>query len=166
MPIVRKTQEMKDMSVVSLSNGEIIAKVSDMLVDPTTRSIAALLSSKGGLLGRTTKTIPATEIQVWGEDVIIVSRPDVFVSKEELPNHQQCLSVANQLKGRDVVGQDGTRIGTLNDVLIDNEGHLVGYDLAKVDIEGPIAKSKRIGADATHALGPDVLVVDETKLTG
>ncbi len=166
MSLVRKTQELKELPVVSLSDGKIIAKVSDMLVDPTTRSISALLSSEGGLLGRTTKTIPATEIQVWGEDVIIVSRPDIFVSKEDLPCHEQCLSVANQLKGRDVVGQDGTRIGTLNDVLIDNEGHLVGYDLSKVDIEGPVAKSKRIGVDATHALGPDVLVVDENKLTG
>jgi hypothetical protein len=48
--------------------------------------------------------------------------------------------------------------------LIDNRGRLVGYDLSKVDISGPIAKSKRIGVEATHALGPDVLVVGENKL--
>jgi uncharacterized protein YrrD len=164
MPVVRKTQDMKDMPIVSLSNGQIIARISDMLIDPTTRTASALLSSEGGLLGRTTKVIPATEVQVWGEDVIIVTGPEVFVEREALPCHEQCLSVADQIKGREVVSQDGARIGTLNDVLINTEGQVIGYDLAKVEIQGPVAKSKRIGFEATHALGPDVLVVDAAKL--
>lgn len=62
------------------------------------------------------------------------------------------------------MSQDGTRIGELNDVVIDNNGVVVGYDLAKVSIEGPVAKSKRIGVEATHALGPDMLVIDQTRL--
>ncbi|MGC9346557.1 MAG: PRC-barrel domain-containing protein [Anaerolineae bacterium] len=164
MPVMRKAQAMKEMPIVSFSNGEIIAKVTDMLINPQSRSVSALLSTEGGLLSRTTKVIPATEIQVWGEDVVIVTGPDIFINKEELPCHEQCLSLVNQIKGREVVGQDGTRIGTLSDVLIDDEGRLVGYDLGKVDIEGPVAKSKRIGVEATYALGPDVLVVDESKL--
>jgi uncharacterized protein YrrD len=116
------------------------------------------------LLSRTTKVVPASAVQVWGEDIILVSGPDIFVNRDALPCHDQCLSVVNQINGREVVGQDGTRIGVLNDVLIDNRGHLVGYDLSRVDITGPVAKSKRIGMEATHALGPDVLVVDESKL--
>lgn len=164
MPVTRKTQDMKDMPVVSLTNGQIIAKISDMLINPTSRSVSALLSSEGGLLSRTTKVIPATEVRVWGEDVIIVSGPEIFVEREALACHETCLSVANQIKGREVVSQTGTRIGTLNDVLINTEGQVVGYDLSKVEVQGPVAKSKRIGVDATQALGPDVLVIDASKL--
>lgn len=164
MPVVRKTQDMKDMLIVSIDNGEIVGKISDVLIDPQKRAVSALLSTESGFLSRTTNVVPASEVQVWGEDVILVSGTDVFVNRDALPCQDQCLGVADQIKGREVVGQDGTRIGTLNDVLIDNRGHLVGYDLSKVDIPGPIAKSKRIGVEATYALGPDVLVVDENKL--
>jgi uncharacterized protein YrrD len=152
------------MLIISISNGEIVGQISDVLIDAQTRAVSALLSTEGGLLSRTTKVVPASEVHVWGEDVILVTGTDIFVNRDALPCHDQCLSVANQIKGREVVGQDGTRIGTLNDVLIDNRGCLVGYDLSKVDISGPIAKSKRIGVEATHALGPDVLVVGENKL--
>lgn len=164
MPIVRKTQEMRDMPIVSLTNGEIIAKVSDVLVDPMTRSVAALISSEGGLLNRSTKIIPAGQVQVWGEDIILVSGPDVFVNREALPCQAQCLSVADQIKGREVVSQNGQRIGVLDDILIDDSGRFVGYDLSRVAIKGPLADSKRIAVEATHALGADVLVVDEAQL--
>lgn len=164
MTIVRKTQDMKDMPIVSYPNGKIIAKVTDMMISPTTRSVSALLSTEGGLLSRTTKVIGATEVLVWGDDMIIVNGPDVFINKDQIPCHEECLSVAGQIKGRAVVGQNGTRIGVLNDILIDNEGRIVGYDLSKVEISGPVASTKRIGVEATHALGPDVLVIDTTKL--
>jgi hypothetical protein len=48
--------------------------------------------------------------------------------------------------------------------VIDSEGNIVGYDLGKVFIQGPIAQSKRISVEATYALGADVLVIDQGKL--
>jgi len=155
---------MKGKPVVSITNGEILAKVENILINPNTRAVAALSFSQGGLLSRGTRLIPAESVRVWGEDVILVSGPEVFVQKEDLTGYDEYLSVSDQLKGRDVFSQDGKRIGTLNDVLIDNQGQLVGYDLSKVYIEGPVADSKRIGVESTHALGPDVLVVDQALL--
>ena len=164
MASVTLTASLKGKPVVSLTNGEIIAKVETVLINPNTRAVAALSFTKGGLLSRATRLLPAEEIRVWGEDVILVSGPDIFVQEEDLTGYDEYLSVGDQLKGREVVSQDGKRIGILNDVLIDDEGHLVGYDLSKVLIEGPVADSKRISVEATHALGPDVLVVDQTLL--
>jgi uncharacterized protein YrrD len=119
MASVTLTASLKGKPVVSLTNGEIIAKVETILINPNTRAVAALSFTKGGLLSRATHLIPADEVRVWGEDVILVSGPDIFVQKE---------------------------------------------DLSKVFIEGPVADSKRISVEATHALGPDVLVVDQTLL--
>jgi len=155
---------MKGKPVVSITNGEIIAKIETILINPNTRAVAALSFTQGGLLNRETQLIPAEEVRVWGEDVILVSGPDVFVQKEGLTGYKDYLSVSDQLKDREVVSQEGKRIGILNDVLIDNEGQLVGYDLSKVFIEGPVADNKRISIEATHALGPDVLVIDQTLL--
>jgi uncharacterized protein YrrD len=164
MSAVTLTASLKNKPVVSITNGEIIAKIETILINPNTRAVAALRFTRGSLLSRETQWIPAEEIRVWGEDVILVSGPDVFVQKESLTGYEDYLSVSDQLKGREVVSQEGKRIGILNDVLIDNEGRLVGYDLSKVFIEGPVADNKRISIEATHALGPDVLVIDQTLL--
>lgn len=164
MAAVTLTASLKSMPVISITNGEILAKIENILINPNTRAVSALSFTKGGLLSRATQLIPAKEIRVWGEDVILVSGPDVFVPKENVSGYEDYLSVSDQLKGREVVSQDGKRIGILNDVLIDDQGQLVGYDLSKVFIEGAVAENKRISVEATHALGPDVLVVDQTLL--
>jgi hypothetical protein len=58
----------------------------------------------------------------------------------------------------------GEKVAELNDVVIDSIGHIVGYDLSSVFIEGPIADSKRIHVNATQAMGADALIIDTSKL--
>lgn len=65
-------------------------------------------------------------------------------------------------KGRDVISIDGTRIGDLDDVVVNTEGQLIAYDLydlAQVFIEDPMLASKRIPAEATRSFGQDVVIV-------
>ncbi len=150
-------------SIISISNGQIIAKVEDILIDPHALQVAALVTAKrgGGLLKREQEIdlILGDKVQVWGQDAVLVSDPDVIVKEGETPDSAKWLSVSEQLKGRDVISIDGQRIGKLNDVALDVKGTLVEYDLGQVFIEGPIAQSKRIAVETTHALGQDVLIV-------
>lgn len=163
------TQEILGKPIVSLTNGQIIAKVLDILVDPDALQLAAVVTSKGGgLLSREKgiDVISSDEVQVWGQDVVLVSRPDVLVKKGELPGSENWLSVVNRLKGQDVISTDGLRVGKLNDVVIDTAGQLVGYELAQAYVfsGGPSGGVKRIGAEATSSLGQDVLIVDATQV--
>ncbi len=166
MSIMHLSRTLQGRSIISVTNGQIVAKAEDILIDPTTRQVAAVITSKGSLLKREpgVEVIPGDEVQVWGQDVILVKRPEVIVKKEELPGHEKWLTVSDQIKGHDVVGTDGTRIGQLNDIIIDAAGQLVGYSLARVFIEGPVAQSKRIAARATRALGGDVLIVEPAEM--
>jgi uncharacterized protein YrrD len=166
MSIMHLSRALQGRSIVSVTNGQIVAKVEEILIDPTTRQVAAVITSKGSLLKREPgiEVIPGEAVQVWGRDVILVKRPEVIVKKDTLPGHEDWLTVSDQIKGHDVVGTDGTRIGQLNDVIIDAAGQLVGYSLARVFIQGPVAQSKRIAAKATRALGGDVLLVEPTEI--
>jgi uncharacterized protein YrrD len=162
-------QELLGKPIVSLTSGEIIAKVLDILIDPDALQLAAVVTSKGGgLLSREKgiDVIPSDEVQVWGQDVVLVSRPDVSVKKGELPGTEKWLSVADRLKGQDVISTDGLRVGKLNDVVIDTSGQLVGYDLARAFVfsGGPSGGVKQIAAEATSSLGQDVLIVDATQI--
>jgi len=161
MSITSLTQELKDKTIVSITNGAIVGQVMDVLIDPDALQVAALVTSKGGLLKRgETEAIPADQVQVWGYDVILVSGPNVVVKEDQLPGLEKWLSASDRIKGYTVVSIDGTRIGELNDVTIDAQGQVVAYDLAQVFVEGPVAESKRIAAELTHSLGPDVLIVN------
>jgi uncharacterized protein YrrD len=145
--------------VISLTNGEKIAKVEDVNIDPNTLQAAAVLTSKGTLLNREMEGIPAMQVEVWGQDAVLVKRPDAIVKEEELGDRSGWLSASDDISGYDVVGEDGTRIGTLGDIVFDGQGQLMGYELADVAIEGRIAVSHWIDAKATRSLGPDVLIV-------
>lgn len=166
MSIVHLSRALQGRSIVSVTNGQIVARVEEILIDPANRQVAAVITSKGSLLKREPgiEVIPGDEVQVWGRDVILVKRPEVIVKKDTLPGHESWLTVSNQIKGHDVVGTDGTRIGQINDVIIDGAGQLIGYSLARVFIRGPVAQSKRIAAKATRALGGDVLLVEPTEI--
>jgi uncharacterized protein YrrD len=162
MSDVRSSRELIGKPIISITNGVIIGKVVDILIDPGTIQVAALVTSKGGLLTHRgeMEAIPAKEVQVWGQDAVLVSRPDVIAKQDELPDHGRWLSVADQVKSRDVISIDGTRIGQLNDIVLNTQGQLVAYDLAQVFVKGPVAESRRISAELTQSFGRDVLLVD------
>jgi uncharacterized protein YrrD len=145
--------------VIGIASGEIIAKVEDLEIDPSTLRAAAAISSKGSLLNREIEAIPADQVEVWGEDAILAKQPDVVVKEEELDGRDGWLSVSDDIRGYDVVTEDGTRIGTLGDVVLDGEGQVMGYEMADVAIEGRVAVAKWIDVKATQSLGPDVLIV-------
>jgi uncharacterized protein YrrD len=160
MSIIYLSQELNGKPIVSASNGQIIAKVVDVLIAPENRpQMAALATSKGTLLKREIEAIPSNEVLVWGQDVILVSGPDVIAKEDSLPGSQEWLSVSDQVKGRAVVSINGTRIGELNDVVLNTRGRLIAYDLSQVSVEGPISESKRIPIEATQSFGQDVLIV-------
>jgi uncharacterized protein YrrD len=165
MSDIRPSRELIGKPIISMTNGVSIGKVVDILIDPGTTQVAALVTSRGGLLARGVgiEAIPAQEVQVWGQDAVLVNRPDVITGEDQLPDRQHWLSVVDQIKGRDVVSIDGTRIGQLNDIVLNTQGQLVAYDLAHVLVTGPVAQSKRIPAEATRSFGRDVLIVDQVQ---
>jgi sporulation protein YlmC with PRC-barrel domain len=76
------------------------------------------------------------------------------------------LQAADYLRRRSVVGTDGRRLGRVDDILLDEQGRFVGYQLAEVAVQGPLAQSRFIPATATQSIGKDVLLVDSSRLDG
>jgi uncharacterized protein YrrD len=147
-------------AIVSIQEGRKIGSVADIVINGDSLQVAAVITSKGAFFNREVEAILAEEIQVWGEDVVLVEVPDVIKHESQIPERNRWLYLNDSIRGRYVVSVDGTRVGQIGDVLIDTHGTLRGYELSKVFIEGPVADSKRITADATHSLGKDVLVVN------
>jgi uncharacterized protein YrrD len=145
--------------VIGITTGEMIAKVEDLEIDPNTLRAAAAMTSKGSLLSRDIEAIPADQVEVWGQDAILTKQTDVIVKEEELDGRDGWLSVSDDIRGYEVVAEDGTRVGKLGDVVLDSQGQVMGYEMAEVATEGRVAAANWIDAKATRSLGPDVLIV-------
>lgn len=161
-------QDLNGRSIVNIENGERIGHVSNLLFDPESLRVVGLVSNRGNmgglgnLLTRDTETFPASAVEVWGKDVILVHTPERMI-EEGSPEREKWVDLTAQLKDRYVVSVDGTRVGQVGDVILDKNGQIVAYSLNQVYVEGPLAESKRIPAGATHSLGKDVLIVDMSK---
>jgi uncharacterized protein YrrD len=145
--------------IISIKDGIKIAKIEDFFVDPETRGLAAVVTSKGRLLHRRVQAIQAENIQVWGKDVLIVNQPDVIRAAEEFTGYGSWLSF-NQLRGREVVSMKGERAGQIEDVSIGPDGKLAALLLTKA-----AAGSKRLPIYAVHSMGKDVLIVDLSRVS-
>lgn len=164
MGITYLSQELNGKLIINITNGEIIAKVIDVLINPDTHRVAALVTSKGSLLKRKTEALPGDAVQVWGQDVILVAGADLISTPDDLSNSETWLSVSDQLKGHEVVSTDGTRLGELNDVVIDAEGRVISYALGRVFAEEHLAGLDQITVEATQSIGQDILIVDLARI--
>jgi uncharacterized protein YrrD len=152
--------DLRGKKIVSVTNGEIIGEVVDVLVDPQERRIAALVTSRGNLFRRETQMLANEDIAVIGKHVILSNRPDVVRNSEDVAGRDHWVAVSDHLRGNDVVTSDGTRIGRLQDIIVDPHGEIVGYALSNITVEGPIADNKQIPANSIQSFGKDAVIVD------
>lgn len=152
--------DLRGKKIVSVTNGEIIGEVVDVLVDPQARRVAALVTSRGNLFRRETQMLANEDISVIGKHVILSNRPDVVRNSEDIAGRDHWIAVSDHLRGNDVVTSDGTRIGRLQDIIVDPHGEIVGYALSNITVEGPIADNKQIPANSIQSFGKDAVIVD------
>jgi sporulation protein YlmC with PRC-barrel domain len=164
MRISRLTNAIQGYQIISTSNGRVIGEVEDLLIDPKKLEVAAVITSKGNLLDSTIKAISREDILVWGEDFILAGDPDIIHDLDSLEGSKEWQTVTGEIKGKDVLNTRKEKIAELNDIVINSEAQIIGYDLSKVLIDGPVKKSKRIHTNTTKDLGKDSLIIDETNL--
>lgn len=160
---IQSTHDLIGKPVISVTNGQNIASVVDFMIDPEKLDVTALVTSKGGLLSRKIEAIRAKEVQVWGMHAVLVKDFDVILKEDELYDREAWMSIADDIKSREVVTIDGTRLGTVRDILIDRQGKMLAYELTKVSKDVQAFEGKLIPISATQSLGKHILVVDLKK---
>ncbi len=68
----------------------------------------------------------------------------------------------DELRGREMTTEGGTRVGTIDDILLDPDACVLGFSLAKVFVRGPVADKKHIVRSAVTALGLKVTSLGAT----
>ena len=151
--------------IISITDGRLLGTVKDLYLNDQLYWLTGIHVGTEGLLKRKTYLIPRDSIVVFGIDAVLVKNAEVITEGKELVESETWPRLS-KLKGREVDTPGGTKVGTVGDIIIGEEGHISGFALGKVFVEGPIATQGQVPRDALIDTGHEdgVMTIDLAKV--
>jgi len=146
------SREHSNKPLISITDGKRLGEVKDLYLDQDMRQIAAVFLGKEGLLSRKTMVMTRSAVQVYGIDAWLVSGSDTVMAPGDIPE-LGTFTLVGELRGREIQTEGGTKIAVIEDVILDNEAHVLGFELGRVYAQGPLAERKAIAREAIVKLG-------------
>ncbi len=138
---MRKGKELIGKPIFSITDGRDQGSVKDLYLDLDLKLLKGIYLGREGLLSRKVRVIARENVAVFGIDAILTSDSDVISDNSQLPEVDVWLR-RDDLQGREVETAGGTKVGTIGDVLFDEQAMVAGVSLARVHVAGPIAENK------------------------
>ena len=139
-------------SLVSITDGKIVGEIKDLYIDRDMRQVAAIHLGKEGLIKRKALMLARSAVQVFGVDVWLVTGPDTISGVDAIPDADTFVQVGD-LRGREIQTEGGTKVGVVDDVILDAQAKVLGFVLGKIYVQGPLADRKTISREAVLKLG-------------
>lgn len=157
--------------IISARDGVQLGVVKDLMIDLNLLEVAAIVTDKGDLVKRDLSLIPAGEVVLWGQDIILVTHVDVIKARAEMPECEKWVSVSEDLVDQRIMTTAGEDLGVIKDLIIAENGRIEGYVSNKADQMPEMLKQfddeqVYIPVIGTHSLGADMLIINPAKLTG
>lgn len=122
----------RGLPVVTVSGGEDVAEVRDLIYNPEAGRVAGMtLNKRGFLAGRRREVLPAESIHAIGRDAVMIDDADKLVRADAAPDEVGEPPAGRDVTGNEVLTEEGKRLGTVKDVvvLVGSDGEVVGYEI-------------------------------------
>lgn len=162
---MRLGKDLFNKPIISITDGRLLGTVKDLYLNDQLYWLTGIHVGSEGLIKRKNFLIPRDSVIVFGIDAVLVKNADVITEGKDLVESETWPRLS-KLKGRDVDTPGGTKVGTIGDIIIGEEGHITGFALAKVFVEGPIAQQGQIPREALIDTGNEdgVMTIDLPKV--
>lgn len=146
--------------IISLKEGQQIGFVRNLVINPKTKSIAALVVDPKGFF-KEQRIIPFNKVVSLGENAITVSSENQVEKATSLPDILQLLKEKASILGIKVMTESGKTLGITDEFYINAEtGEISSIDISEGKIEGLFNGKAKLTAEDIITIGPDVIVVD------
>jgi hypothetical protein len=115
------------------------------------RYVTGIFVGSEGLFSRRARLIPGDHVSVLGIDSVLTLESDVITDDSEFVPSQRWLR-RDSVQGRIMNTAGGTKVGMVGDLLIDDY-KVVAFSLARVNVEGPIARNRIVARTAVTDAG-------------
>jgi sporulation protein YlmC with PRC-barrel domain len=146
------TKEFQGKLLIGVTDGKKLGEVKDVYLDNTATKIIAAYLGKEGIINRRSLLLDISKVQLFGLDAWLINGSDTVQDKAEVTDSANFL-LADDVRGREIQTDGGTKIGTVSDVIVDSSLKVIGFALGKVAVEGPIAARRAIARTAISELG-------------
>ncbi|MGB0385891.1 MAG: PRC-barrel domain-containing protein [Ardenticatenaceae bacterium] len=156
---MRRSKELTGKRIISLDRGKDLGIVKDLYFNADLSQVSGLfLGHQGRLMphltmrGKKSRLILRSPIILFGEDAILVTESDIVTDNSQHEAAKEWIR-RDRVQGRLITTAGGTKIGTIDDVLIDREGIVQAFLLYHIYIQGPISNTFTIMRDAIIKIG-------------
>ena len=132
--------------IVTTNEGRQMGKVKDLLLDPSLSQLNGIFVAREGMFRRKTIYIPREFVVVYGVDAVLIESESSVVDSRSHPIDGWVR--LTEIIGRPIDTPGGTKLATLGDMILNAEGQITGFSLAKVSVTGPIADNRAIARPA------------------
>ena len=146
--------------VISMTEGRRLGTTKDLYVDSALTTVVGIYLGSEGLFSRKEQCIERSNVAVFGVDAILVTRDDVVVDGAPACEADTWLR-RDRLPGRPITTAGGTQVGTVDDIIVDEELRVVGIQLDRIFVEGPVTENRAIVREAVTDVGDEgAMIID------
>lgn len=157
---MHRAMDVIGLPIISLSSGEEIGAVNDILCDMEWRKLGVVIQNGDWL--RSGAYIPSDRIHAVGEDYLTIEGKDAITSMQEFANQETIgfMTGKQKLKGKPVLTRNGDFLGSIEDVYFSlNWEKLVACELSQGWIADLTEGRKRLPITPSLVLGKKNLIV-------
>ena len=152
---MKKMSELKGMPVLSLQEGEQLGQVDELIVDPATVQVVALLLDRR-TANKEEQVVATVNVRSVGEAAITIEDRGSVVPISRIPRFQELARLKQPVLGKMVMSEDGTRMGEVADLEID----LKDFRVTSLVLQGFLwKKGAAIPAERIRSIGRDAVIV-------
>jgi len=158
---MRLGKDLLDKPLISVTDGRIVGRVKDLYLDNNLERIVGLYLGSEGIFSRKSMLVSRDRVTLLGIDAILAADSDVVIDESVATEIDQWTR-RQELVGREVDTTGGTKVGVIGDVIINDDDGVIGFKLARVFVEGPIAKKQAVAREVVVDTGAEdgVMTID------
>jgi uncharacterized protein YrrD len=153
---LKTRRELTGLAVVTLTGGERLGRVEDVVFRPATGEVAGFLIDRGGMFSKA-RFLATNQVQGLGADALTITGEEALM--EAAPASAGEIA-AKPLEGRPVLNQAGTILGKVADVAVDTETLLVPHLLLATGlVDNALHGKPQLPLSLVQTIGADSVIV-------
>ena len=129
-----RARELIGRPIVTISGGDDVAEVKDVVYDPTTHELVGFtLNKRGWFHGKIRELLPTRALAAIGDTAVMIEDEGALTAPEEAPDSLVDPPSSRNVLGDRVLTEAGVDLGAVRDlvVMLDAGAEVVGYELAE-----------------------------------
>ncbi|HWQ70995.1 MAG TPA: PRC-barrel domain-containing protein [Desulfitobacteriaceae bacterium] len=154
---MKASRKLLSLPIISLQEGQHIGYVKNLVFNPQTKSLAAIIVDKGFF--RDQRIIPYNKVVSVGEDAITIDKSAYVEKSTNIPEILDLIRNKLNVIGTKIITESGKTLGIAEEYYINpKDGKMTHIEISGGKINGIFNGKARLKADNLITIGHDIIV--------